>query len=272
VIILRLRNRRMNLLKKLFKQNTHNPIFGSIASVGRSFNRLYENRNHDIHTNGEVWLVKRVAQTSPRTIFDVGANTGKYCNELLKYCPGATIYCFEPVSKTFTLLQSAVKSDKVMFVQKGLFSEDKKLTINLYPSHTHASLFELKAVPYQSVGTEVIDLVRGDKFIDEQSIKNIDLLKLDIEGAELGALTGLERSFREKKIRVVQFEYGYINITTKNLLIDYYEFFESVGYEVGKLYPKHVDFRNYKFKHEDFIGPNFVAVQKGDNDVKRLLK
>ena len=152
-----------------------------------------------------------------------------------------------------------------------MYSEDKKLTINLYPSHTHASLFELKAVPYQSVGTEEIDLVRGDRFVEEQKIQTIDLLKLDIEGAELGALKGLERSFREKKIRVVQFEYGYINITTKNLLIDYYDFFESVGYQVGKLYPRHVDFRAYKFKHEDFIGPNFVAIQKGDQEMKDLL-
>jgi FkbM family methyltransferase len=262
----------MSLLKKIFKQNTHNPIFGSIAAFGRSINRLYENRNHDIDSNGEVWLIQRIAKTNPKTIFDVGANTGKYCNELLRFCPGATIYCFEPVSRTFALLQSAVKSERVKFLQKGLFSENKKLTINLYPSHTHASLFELKAVPYQTVGTEEIDLVRGDHFIEEQKIDRVDLLKLDIEGAELGALKGLENSFKEKKIRVVQFEYGYINITTKNLLIDYYDFFQSVGYEVGKLYPRRVDFRSYKFKHEDFIGPNFVAIQKGDDEMRKVLK
>jgi FkbM family methyltransferase len=261
----------MSLLKRLFKQNTHNALFGSIAAFGRSINRLYENRNHDIFSNGEVWLIERVGSKNPQTIFDVGANTGKYCAELLKYCPSALIYCFEPVAKTFSLLQSTIKSDRVRFVKKGLYSEDKKLTINLYPSHTHASLFELKAVPYQSVGTEEIDLVQGDRFVEEQKIQTIDLLKLDIEGAELGALKGLERSFREKKIRVVQFEYGYINITTKNLLIDYYDFFESVGYQVGKLYPRHVDFRAYKFKHEDFIGPNFVAIQKNDQEMKNLL-
>jgi FkbM family methyltransferase len=261
----------MSLLKKLFKQNTHNLFFGSIAAFGRSINRLYENRNHDIFSNGEVWLIKKVASTKPKTIFDVGANTGKYCNELLKFCPDATIYCFEPVTKTFKLLKSAVRGGRVQFIQKGLFTENKKLTINLYPSHTHASLFELKAVPYQSVGTEDIDLIRGDSFVQENNIDSIDLLKLDIEGAELGALKGLENTFRQNKIRVVQFEYGYINITTKNLLIDYYDFFESVGYQVGKLYPKRVDFRPYKFKHEDFIGPNFVAIRKGDDEMKRLL-
>ena len=262
----------MSLVKKFFKQNTHNPVFGAVASFGRSINRLYENRNHDIYSNGEVWLIKQVSATNPKVIFDVGANTGKYCNEIIKYSPNADVYCFEPVTKTFNLLKSAVQSKQVRFVQKGLFSSSKKLTINLYPSHTHASLFELKAVPYESVGNEEIDLVRGDDFVGENKIEKIDLLKLDIEGAELGALQGLQDTFRAKKIRVVQFEYGYINITTKNLLIDYYEFFKSVGYKVGKLYPKGVVFRDYKFKHEDFIGPNFVAVSESDSEIIEHLK
>jgi FkbM family methyltransferase len=262
----------MAFIKRLFKQNTHNILFGGIAAAYHSINRLYENRNHDIYSNGEYWLIKRLAVLDPRVVFDVGANTGKYCSLLIRHYHQAAVYCFEPVTKTFELLKAAIKNDKVHFIKKGLYQENSTLTINLYPSHTHASLFELKAVPYESTGLEQIELVRGDDFIRENKIDHIDLLKLDIEGAELGALKGLKNSFEQKKIRVVQFEYGYINITTKNLLIDYYEFFESVGYAVGKLYPKSVDFRKYKFKHEDFIGPNFVAVHKDDQAILKLLR
>ena len=82
---------------------------------------------------------------------------------------------------------------------------------------------------------------------------------------------GLKTNIRENKIRVIQFEYGYTNISTKVLLKDYHEFFESHGYLLGKLYPKGVDFRKYEFKHEDFIGPNFVAIAQGDLEMKKLL-
>lgn len=262
----------MSFAKKLFKQNTHNLLFGGLASFGRSINRLYENRNHDIESNGETWLVNQLAKFQPRVIFDVGANTGKYCIKILDSCKKAEVYCFEPVTKTFELLKNKVNNERLHLYKKGLYHENRKLTINLYPSHTHASLFHLKAVPYESTGTEEIELLRGDDFIEQHMIQSIDLLKLDIEGAELDAIKGFEASFNKRIIRVVQFEYGYINITTKNLLIDFYEFFESKDYVVGKLYPKSVQFRKYNFKHEDFIGPNFVAVHKDDRELLKAFR
>lgn len=70
---------------------------------------------------------------------------------------------------------------------------------------------------------------------------------------------------------MIQFEYGYINITTKKLLIDFYNYFESKGYMVGKIFPKYVEFRKYEFKHEDFLGPNFIAVKKTETELIKLL-
>lgn len=32
-----------------------------------------------------------------------------------------------------------------------------------------------------------------------------------------------------------------------------------------------VEFRDYQFKHEDFIGPNFIAVHKADAAMIKLL-
>jgi FkbM family methyltransferase len=262
----------MGVVKTFFKQNTHNLLFGGFANLGKAIIKLYENQNHNIASNGEAWLIKQISRLKPRVIFDVGANTGKYCKEILKHSGTCDIYCFEPVKKTFELLQGQVRSAQVHFFQQGLYCENKKLSIYIYPSHTHASVFQLKAVPYEQTGIEEIEVVRGDDFVRQHKISFIDLLKLDIEGSELDALKGFELTIRERNIRAIQFEYGYINITTRNLLIDYYEFFESFGYIIGKLYPRSVSFRKYKFKDEDFRGPNFVAVHKDDQELLRLLK
>jgi FkbM family methyltransferase len=262
----------MLALKRLFKRNTHNLFFQLISSAGRSINRLYENRNHDTQSNGEEWLLKRISQIKPTLIFDVGANTGKYCILAKKHNPTAQVICFEPVKSTFLKLKTIVEPlPNVSLVNSGLFEENKKLTINIYPSHTHASLFDLKAIPYESVGKEEIDLISGDDYIKANKIEFIDVLKLDIEGAELSAIKGCKNALAEKKIRLIQFEYGYINITTKNLLIDYYEYLNQFGYIVGKLYPKKVEFRDYKQKHEDFIGPNMIAVRRDDSELIKLL-
>ena len=202
----------------------------------------------------------------------MGANTGKYCKLVNKHNPAAKVFCFEPVQATFAKLGGMFgASPNVTLVNSGLFSEKKKLFINKYPSSTHASLYELKNVPYESVGKEEIDLITGDDFIKEHNIQFIDLLKLDIEGAELNALQGFKDALSKKMIRVIQFEYGYINITTKNLLVDYHEYLDSFGYVVGKLYPKSVEFKTYQFKHEDFIGPNMIAIRKDDAELKSLV-
>jgi hypothetical protein len=70
----------------------------------------------------------------------------------------------------------------------------------------------------------------------------------------------------------VQFEYGYASITSHFLLADFYRFFEERGFVLGKLFPDHVDFREYDlYKDENFLGPNFVAVSKKRSDVIALL-
>jgi FkbM family methyltransferase len=259
-------------MKRLFKRNTHNLFFKLISSAGRSINRLYENRNHDIRSNGEEWLIKKIKAVNPTVFFDVGANTGKYCKEIKKHHPQAQAFCFEPVQSTFEILKKEIASyENVIPINAGLYHEPKTITINIYPSHTHASLYDLKGVSQKVVRKEAIQLVRGDDIIAEHQVKFIDVLKLDVEGAELDALSGLKQALFGKKIRLIQFEYGYINITTKNLLADYYEFFNQFGYSVGKLYPKKVEFRPYQFKHEDFIGPNMIAIRSDDAELKKIL-
>jgi hypothetical protein len=53
---------------------------------------------------------------------------------------------------------------------------------------------------------------------------------------------------------------------------DAYELLEAKGYTVGKLYPDHVDFRAYKLKDEDFLGPNYVAVRSARTDLVEALR
>jgi len=61
---------------------------------------------------------------------------------------------------------------------------------------------------------------------------------------------------------MIQFEYGYISILTKKLLVDFYELLTPLGFEIGKLTPQGVQFKNYQLWDEDFKGPDYIAVHK----------
>lgn len=264
----------MKILKRFIKQYSHSVLVKPFAGLGKSVYRFYENRNHDVRCNGEFWLLQKISQLNPKVIFDGGANVGDYTQLINETCRDTKIYAFEPVASTYQELKRHIdknRIDKATAVQKGLYKEDTQVTINIYSGNEHASLHQIKGVGYQPIRQEVLDVAKGDSVMKEYGIDTIDLLKLDIEGAEMDALVGFEKALNAKKIRIIQFEYGYINITSKVLLADYYDFFSARGYLVGKLYPRSVEFRDYSFKHEDFIGPNFIAIQKSDEELKRLL-
>jgi len=263
----------MSGLKRIFKENTHNTVFRALAGFGRSLNRLYENRNHDLLSNGESVVLKKISKFNPSVLIDGGANVGDYSVLVNTIIPGCKVYSFEPVEATFRqLILNKKNIDNIIPVQKGLYKENCSREINLFNSNEHSSIYDIRGLESGSEGKQTIELVRGDDFLKENNISEVDFLKLDIEGAEFDALIGFRDSINKGRIKAVQFEYGYINITTKKLLIDYYAFFESNNYIVGKIFPKTVEFREYDFKYEDFIGPNFIAVKKTDTELIDLLR
>ena len=177
--------------------------------------------------------------------------------------PGARIYAFEPVKATFGKLVENTKGYPLVNpVNKGLYKATCSREINLFPSGEHASIFSPEGKSYTMRSKESVGFIMGDEFIRDNKIEKVDFLKLDIEGAEYDALLGFEDSLKRGLIRAVQFEYGYINIVTRKLLIDYYNTFEKYGYKIGKIFPKIVEFRAYSYDYEDFLGPNFIAVKE----------
>lgn len=258
--------------KRIFKRNTHNNFFKALAGFGRALNRLYENRNHDIYSNGELVLLQKISNFNPSVIIDGGANIGSYSLHANKLNPSAQIYSFEPVQSTFEKLSENTRHiDKISPIQKGLYKSNGFTEINLFTSDTHSSIFDIQGLHYNAKSKQTIQLIKGDDFLKENKISEVDLLKIDVEGAEYDAILGFHEHIKSGKIKMIQFEYGPINITTKKLLLDFYNYFESNGYIIGKIFPKIVEFRKYQFKYEDFLGPNFIAVKKTETEIIKIL-
>jgi len=131
-------------------------------------------------------------------VFDLGGYEGQWASDIFaKY--RCTIYCFEPVKPFAKNIEARFsKNDKIRVYQFGLSDTDKKVKI----SHS-ASASSI----YRGGGVEEIRLVRAIDFMARNNIGKIDLMKVNIEGAEYDLLEHLIEAGFVKSIFNIQIQF-----------------------------------------------------------------
>jgi FkbM family methyltransferase len=243
------------------------------ARFARAFLRAYGNWNYDPESNGERRVLQVLGRFAPRCVFDVGANAGAWTRLARSSAPGAEIHCFEIVPDTARDLQRNVGALPGVTVNAvGMSDRAGTVSARFYPGASELSGIDPLVVDQPSE-TRECSVTTGDLYCTEHGIDGIDLLKVDVEGAEREVLKGFSQMLAERRIAAVQFEYGLVNIRSHVLLADFHELFESAGFVVGKIFPDGVDFRAYDMERdEDFTGPNYLAVQRDREDLIDALR
>jgi len=262
----------MPITCKIVGRNRRNPLVRFAARKCARFLECYENAsNYDFDTNGERYVLETLAARRPGCVFDVGANVGDWTLMAQGYLPETSFHCFEIVAETAaTLRQRTAVNGSVVVNSFGLSNQPGEVRLKRFPAHnTLASMIDV-VHDFESV-EDVGSVQRGDDYCRERAIERIDFLKIDVEAAEWMVLQGFAGMIAAGRIDVIQFEYGTGSIITKFMLKDYYDLLVPNGYALGKIYPDYVEFRDYHFRHEDFTGPNFLAVHSGRKDLIRLL-
>jgi FkbM family methyltransferase len=247
-----------------------NRVLRTAAKLCRKYLKWFGNASYKPARNGERWLLDTLRGESIRTVLDVGANVGTWSLMAADLFPAATIYALEVVPETAAALRArAGTHNRIRCFNLGLAAHTGMLSLQYHAAaSTHATFTDY---PHSWTGERIeCPVMRGDEFLAREGIGEVDFLKLDVEGAEHLVLEGFEDLLREQRVRFVQFEYGRVNILTHFLLKDFYQLFSTYGYVVGKLYPDHVDFREYDLGDEDFLGPNYLVCRAGDEALGRL--
>jgi FkbM family methyltransferase len=249
-----------------------NPVLRTVAKLSRQYLKWFGNASYKPEKNGERWLLEALQGETIRTVVDVGANVGKWSLLAADRFPQATILALEIVPATAGELRTRTAGrDRIRPYNLGLADHTGTVTIRYNPAaSTHATFTEY---PHRWEEQRIeCQVVRGDELLAGEGIREVDFLKIDVEGAEHLVLRGLEELLRERRVRFVQFEYGRVNVLTRFLLKDFYELFAGYGYVVGKIYPDHVDIRDYDLADEDFLGPNYLACRAEEPVLRQLTK
>jgi len=248
-------------------------IDGGLYAFAKDLATKIANPPNRFTENGEQALLDRLAGEDVRVVFDVGANKGVWSSHAASVFPHAALHAFEIVPQTFEKLAAALEGREGVVLNKaGLDAADGEVMVNVAENDVLSSVFDMSFAGAAPKEVLALPVRSGASYAAERGIEEIDVLKIDVEGAERRVLEGFRPLFEHGAVRLVQFEYNRGSILGEFLLKSAYDLFGGWGYRLGRLMPDGVLFHDYHYTHEDFVGPNYVAIRESDDAWRRLIE
>jgi FkbM family methyltransferase len=219
----------------------------ALAAIQRVFGllglQLRRLRNGVSTENGEEEIL-RLMGADVRCIVEFGAADGRDTEVYAKRFPAAKVVAIEPVPQSFKKLEArrltarnivaieAAVSDKIG--ETSLFISSEVDASSVLPPVATGSAFDKYT---ETVGKVSVRQVTLDQVCDFCSITNVDLIKMDAQGAELLALKGAERLLERESIRYIFTEVQFIRIYEDSCLFhEMWNFLASQGFYLHGLY------------------------------------
>jgi FkbM family methyltransferase len=131
-----------------------------------------------------------------KVFVDVGANIGGYSIRAAKYCK---VYAIEPLPRNYKILKINEKLNNVKINSFNLAASKEKGKIKLYYKLGAYGTPSIKRKQKEFVEVEMKPL---DEIINEESI---DLIKIDVEGAEDLVLEGARNCLKRTKMVIIEY-------------------------------------------------------------------
>jgi FkbM family methyltransferase len=130
-----------------------------------------------------------------KVFVDVGANIGGYAIRAAKYCK---VYAIEPLPRNYKILKINEKLNNAKVNSFNIAAGNKNGKVKLYYTQGNYGTSSIKQEQNYFVEVEMKPL---DEIINEESI---DLIKIDVEGAEDLVLEGARNCLRRTKMVIIE--------------------------------------------------------------------
>lgn len=177
-----------------------------------------------------------------RTVFDVGANAGIYSLAAVAARPGGAVHAFEPTPEIAAGLRETIALnglDSIQVHQAAVYSRSGHVQLQRLRGETGDN-GGMNFVTHDSPGAEAerVVSVTLDEFCDTNGVDRIDLMKLDIQGQEPGALAGAARLLREGRLGVVFLELNWGGADAPCSATECVDILSQAGYRFAEPAPR----------------------------------
>ena len=215
-------------------------IFGLKLIQGQEYDKLVYMAKHkpQLRPDNEITAMgmkkSLLGNRSNPVIFDVGAYIGQTVSDYLANFPGADIFAFEPTPSSFAQLQKHHSGNsQVNCYNMAISDVNGEIPLNLNEFSPTNSTLSTNASADDHWGDGLLHTADSvtveshtlDGFCTGADIAHIDILKLDVQGAEIQVLGGATDLLEQNRISIVYLEVLFVP-TYNN---------QSNFYEIGEL-------------------------------------
>jgi len=148
----------------------------------------------------QIWIAMSIRS---KFIMDIGANTGVFALVSKTVNPGSKVFAFEPVKRVFEKLKRNVEVNQfdVISVCNGISDFEGYATIYDLPTdHVYSvTINENTNPPDRAVIPTQVEVTTLDDYCEQAKLKQIDLLKIDVETHEPAVLRGALKVLRKNR-------------------------------------------------------------------------
>ena len=175
-------------------------------------------------------------------IMDCGAHIGN-CAVLFSRFVGkeGIVIALEPFEESFKTLQNRaqrLRRKNIIAINKGVWNNTGRFSLRVFSNTISCKVVEDVNVVNTKNKHKYIDCITIDDLMNELKIKRLDMIKMDIEGAEIEALQGSENTLSDYKPRVAIASYH--NRDNKPTYLKVEEILRSSGYYTNTFFPPHL--------------------------------
>jgi FkbM family methyltransferase len=166
-------------------------------------------------------------------IIDCGANIGFSIIFFKWLYPDSTIYGFEPDKRTFELLEKNIAKNElknVHLINVAVSNKSGKIDFFIDPEHPGNPAMSTRYGRMPKYKT-IVQSISLSSFIKKNNIRDIDFIKMDIEGSEKEVLKDLDKNKMFNRIKKLLIEYHHKIVGEKSCLGDYLKILEKNKFE-----------------------------------------
>lgn len=196
-----------------FKQKVINSLLDLYLSPVKSNSRLKRYVQEVILIDKAAHLSKPVLFLKSKNLFsknpvviDIGAAHGDTTEYFLKLIPNSRVFTFEANPELASGIRKRFSGRPVNFFSLALSDKEGKLIFNLTGNTFNSSYKTISEnEQFQTVkSVEVTSLPLDTVMEKETDVKVIDLLKLDVQGAESDVIRGAFKTLQKTKMIIVE--------------------------------------------------------------------